>query len=167
MDGIEDVFPRGDKNDAFAQYFIGQSYLSILSKEQVVVANVTFEPGCRNNWHIHHAESVGGQILLCTTGRGYYQEWEETREGTPPRRCREHPGGSETLARCRARQLVLPHRHRGPGDRKQERMVRTRVRRGIRKTQMIISRPGPCSLPETVYPGGIRTLTATPNVLSR
>ena len=69
------VFPVGEKNDAFAQYFIGQSYLHMLSTEQVAIGNVTFEPGCRNNWHIHHAKSGGGQILLVTAGRGYYQEW--------------------------------------------------------------------------------------------
>ena len=69
------VFPTGEKNDAFAEYFIGQSYLCMLSKEQVPIANVTFEPGCRNNWHIHRAEKGGGQILLVTGGRGWYQEW--------------------------------------------------------------------------------------------
>lgn len=68
-------FPLGDKNDAFARYFVGQSYLSMLSTKQVAIANVTFEPGCRNHWHIHRAESGGGQILLVTAGRGYYQEW--------------------------------------------------------------------------------------------
>ena len=66
------VFPTGASNDAFAQYFVGQSYLNMLSTERVTIGNVTFEPGCRNNWHIHHK---GGQILLCTAGRGYYQEW--------------------------------------------------------------------------------------------
>lgn len=66
------VFPTGEKNDAYAQYFIGQSYLKILTDERVIVANVTFEPSCRNNWHIHHK---GGQILLVTSGSGYYQEW--------------------------------------------------------------------------------------------
>ncbi len=72
------VFGIGDKNDAYAMYFKGQSYLNMLTKEQVVVANVTFEPKCRNNWHIHHK---GGQILLVTDGRGYYQEWgKEIRE---------------------------------------------------------------------------------------
>ena len=78
-DGIDpdrlSCFPVGEKNDAFAQYFIGQSYLAPLSKEQVPVFNVTFEPGCRNNWHIHHAESGGGQMLVCVSGRGWYQEW--------------------------------------------------------------------------------------------
>ena len=65
------VFPIGETNDAFAKYFIGQSYLNMLSLEQVVVGNVTFEPGCRNNWHIHHADKGGGQMLLVTAGRGY------------------------------------------------------------------------------------------------
>ena len=69
---FEQIFPLGEKNDAYAQYFVGQSYLKMLTTERVGIANVTFEPGCRNNWHIHHK---GGQILLCTAGRGYYQEW--------------------------------------------------------------------------------------------
>jgi len=77
-----EVFAQGNKNDAYAKYFIGQSYLNILTKDQVVTANVTFEPGCRNNWHVHHG---GGQILLVTGGRGYYQEWgkdaQELRKG--------------------------------------------------------------------------------------
>ncbi|WP_418541602.1 cupin domain-containing protein [Phascolarctobacterium faecium] len=66
------VFPMGEKNDAYARYFVGQSCLKMLTTEGVVIGNVTFEPGCRNNWHIHHQ---GGQILLVTGGRGYYQEW--------------------------------------------------------------------------------------------
>lgn len=69
------IFPVGGKNEAFAKYFVGQSYLNMLTTENVVIGNVTFEPGCRNNWHIHHAAEGGGQILLCTAGRGYYQEW--------------------------------------------------------------------------------------------
>ncbi|MCB6365360.1 carboxymuconolactone decarboxylase family protein [Intestinibacillus massiliensis] len=68
-------FPIGQPNDAFAQYFVGQSYLAPLSTSQVGIFNVTFEPGCRNNWHTHHAKSGGGQILACIGGRGYYQEW--------------------------------------------------------------------------------------------
>lgn len=71
------VFPVGNKNDAFAQYFVGQSYLNMLSLDQVVVGNVTFKPGCRNNWHIHHADNGGGQILLVTAGEGWYQEWDK------------------------------------------------------------------------------------------
>ena len=71
----EMVFPIGEPNDDFAKYFIGQSYLAPLSTQQVGIYNVTFEPGCRNNWHIHHAKNGGGQILICVAGRGYYQEW--------------------------------------------------------------------------------------------
>lgn len=69
------MFPIGAPNDAFAQYFIGQSYLAPVSTEQVKMFNVTFEPGARNNWHIHHASSGGGQMLIGVGGRGYYQEW--------------------------------------------------------------------------------------------
>ena len=68
-------FPRGDANTAYARYFVGNSFLNMLSTEGVVIGNVTFEPGCRNNWHVHHAARGGGQILLCTAGRGWYQEW--------------------------------------------------------------------------------------------
>ena len=68
-------FPVGAPNDGFAKYFIGQSYLAPVSTAQVPIFNVTFEPGCRNNWHIHHAKSGGGQLLICVGGRGYYQEW--------------------------------------------------------------------------------------------
>ena len=71
----EMVFPIGTPNDGFAQYFVGQSYLQPLSTSQVGVYNVTFEPGCRNNWHIHQAAKGGGQILVCVAGRGWYQEW--------------------------------------------------------------------------------------------
>lgn len=71
------VFGKGDANTAFAQYFIGNSFLNPLTehgKYPVFLANVTFEPGCRNNWHIHHAKSGGGQLLICTAGEGWYQE---------------------------------------------------------------------------------------------
>ena len=78
------VFPTGEKNDAYAKYFTGQSYLNMLSLEQLIIGNVTFEPGCRNWWHIHHAKSGGGQTLLVTAGRGYYQEWgQKARELHP------------------------------------------------------------------------------------
>ncbi len=78
------VFPIGEPNDGFAQYFIGQSYLALLSTEQVGVYNVTFEPGCRNNWHIHHAKSGGGQILIYVAGRGWYQEWGKPAQALRP-----------------------------------------------------------------------------------
>lgn len=69
------IFPIGNPNDGFAEYFTGQSYLAPLSTSQVGIYNVTFEPRCRNNWHIHRADEGGGQILICVSGRGYYQEW--------------------------------------------------------------------------------------------
>lgn len=85
------LFGLGEPNVAFAQYFVGKSYLKMLTTEGVPVANVTFEPGCRNNWHIHRADRGGGQILLCTSGRGWYQEWgEEARE--------LHPGDVVTIS---------------------------------------------------------------------
>ena len=68
------VFGLGAENSAFAQYFIGQSYLKMLTTSGVGIGNVTFEPACRNNWHIHHATKGGGQILICTAGSGWYQE---------------------------------------------------------------------------------------------
>lgn len=74
----EMIFPIGEPNTAYAKYFIGNSYLAPVSAEQVKCANVTFEPGCRNNWHIHHASKGGGQMLIGVAGRGWYQE-----EGKP------------------------------------------------------------------------------------
>lgn len=76
------VFPMGGENKAYEKYFIGKSYLNLLTMERIVIGNVTFEPGCRNNWHMHHK---GGQVLLCTAGRGYYHEW-----GKEPQEL--HPG---------------------------------------------------------------------------
>jgi 4-carboxymuconolactone decarboxylase len=69
------LFGLGEPNTAFAPYFIGNSYLKMLTTTGVPIANVTFEPGCRNNWHVHHALSGGGQLLLCVDGQGWYQEW--------------------------------------------------------------------------------------------
>ena len=73
----EIFFPIGEPNDAYASFFDGQSYLAPVSEEQVVIHNVTFEPGCRNHWHVHKADSGGGQMLICVGGRGYYQAWGE------------------------------------------------------------------------------------------
>ena len=81
---IDPIFALGEEHP-FGQYFVGQSYLKMLCTEGVGIGNVTFEPGCRNNWHIHHAKKGGGQILLCTAGRGWYQEW-----GKPAQQL--HPG---------------------------------------------------------------------------
>lgn len=72
------IFPVGEPNIAFAEYFTGRSYLAPISNEQVKIFNVTFEPGCRNNWHIHRAAKGGGQMLIGVAGRGWYQE-----EGKP------------------------------------------------------------------------------------
>ncbi len=69
------IFPVGKTNDAYAKYFIGQSYIAPIVTDGVPVVNVTFEPGCRNNWHIHKATKGGGQTLVCVGGRGYYQVW--------------------------------------------------------------------------------------------
>ena len=73
--------PVGEPNTAYAKYFIGNSYLHKLTLDQVPAFGVTFEPGCRNNWHIHHAKTGGGQMLIVTAGEGLYQEW-----GKPARR---------------------------------------------------------------------------------
>ena len=79
-EGHGDFFGLGEKNDAFAPYFIGQSYLKTLTgpDDYLAIHNVTFEPGCRNNWHVHHASKGGGQVLICVEGEGWYQE-----EGKP------------------------------------------------------------------------------------
>lgn len=76
------TFKTGEPNSAFAKYFVGDSFLNALTKPQdgIFLANVSFEPSCRNNWHIHHASSGGGQILLCVAGEGWYQE-----QGKPAR----------------------------------------------------------------------------------
>ena len=74
----ENIFGLGKPNDDYKDYFIGNSYLNVLSvvpDAKLSVCNVTFEPGCRNNWHIHHATSGGGQILICVAGSGWYQEY--------------------------------------------------------------------------------------------
>mgnify|MGYP004489461501 FL=1 len=74
------VFGQGEPNTAYAAYFIGDSFLNPLTAPDAGIhpSNVTFEPGCRNNWHIHHATAGGGQLLICTAGEGWYQE-----EGKP------------------------------------------------------------------------------------
>ena len=89
------VFPIGAPNHEFAQYFTGQSYLAPVSKEQVGIFNVTFEPGCRNNWHIHHADKGGGQILVCVAGRGYYQEWGKDAVEMKPGDCINIPANAK------------------------------------------------------------------------
>lgn len=85
------MFGLGQPNDAYAKYFTGKSYLNPVVTEGINISNVTFEPGCRNNWHIHHGDRGGGQILLCVSGEGWYQEWEK-----PARRL--EPGDSVYIA---------------------------------------------------------------------
>lgn len=113
----EMVFPIGAPNDNFAKYFIGQSYLAPLSTQQVGIYNVTFEPGCRNNWHIHHAKKrrrtdprlCGRSRLLSGMG--------QTGTGAAPRRCGKYSDQGQALARCCAGQLVLSSGGRGSGGR--------------------------------------------------
>lgn len=70
------IFGLGEENKAYEKYFVGKSYLKLLSnpKDPIAISNVTFEPGCRNNWHKHNAKKGGGQVLICVDGYGYYQE---------------------------------------------------------------------------------------------
>ena len=73
----QNIFGKGAFNEAYDEYFIGKSYLNPLvdiGDNLMFIANVTFEPGCRNNWHIHHAKTGGGQVLICIAGEGWYQE---------------------------------------------------------------------------------------------
>lgn len=81
------LFGLGTENTAYAKYFVGNSWLNMLTTEGVVSANVTFEPACRNNWHIHHK---GGQILFVTDGRGRYREW-----GKPARALKHWHGAAK------------------------------------------------------------------------
>lgn len=97
QDEFDQSFPLGDPNDAFAQYFTGQSYLApLITEGNVAVSNVTFEPGCRNNWHVHHGAAGGGdQILLCTAGSGWYQAWEDEPVSLTPGTAVRVPAGTK------------------------------------------------------------------------
>ena len=81
------IFGKGRPNDAYARYFAGHSFLNPLTKAgecPIAMSNVTFEPGCRNNWHIHHAGKGGGQMLICTAGEGWYQEAGKAAQSLTP-----------------------------------------------------------------------------------
>ena len=81
------IFGKGQPNDAYARYFAGHSFLNPLTKAgecPIAMSNVTFEPGCRNNWHIHHAGRGGGQMLICTAGEGWYQEAGKAAQSLTP-----------------------------------------------------------------------------------
>lgn len=86
-------FPIGEPNNAYARYFSGKSFLAPVSGSQIGIYNVTFEPGCQNNWHIHHAKSGGGQILICVGGKGWYQEWGKEPVAMKPGDCVNIPVG--------------------------------------------------------------------------
>ena len=91
----QNVFGKGSENTAYAQYFTGNSYLSPLTSPacKPFFANVTFEPGCRNNWHVHRAAKGGGQLLLCVAGSGWYQEWGKPARSLAPGDVVEIPAG--------------------------------------------------------------------------
>ena len=117
----KNIFGTGQENNAFAQFFIGKSYLNPLTSPEecgLLFANVTFEPGCRNNWHIHHAKKGGGQILLCIAGEGWYQEW-----GKDAHSLAHHPSRGEALARCEKGLLVFSYRGRSAGRGPQQRVA--------------------------------------------
>ena len=81
------IFGKGQPNDAYARYFTGHSFLNPLTKAgecPIAMSNVTFEPGCRNNWHIHHARNGGGQMLICTAGEGWYQQAGKAAQSLAP-----------------------------------------------------------------------------------
>lgn len=94
-EGHGGFFGLGEKNDAFAPYFIGQSYLKQLTDEgaYLPIHNVTFKPGCRNNWHVHHATKGGGQVLICVEGEGWYQEEGKPAQSLAPGDIVEIPAG--------------------------------------------------------------------------
>ena len=102
----QNMFGLGQANTAYAKYFIGDSFLNPLTdpKSGLFAANVTFEPGCRNNWHIHHAKSGGGQLLICTAGEGWYQE-----AGKPAQSLGRVPYGKRDLER---RLIFFPKSHK-------------------------------------------------------
>ena len=106
----QNVFGKGGENSAYAQYFIGKSFLNPLTDQKcgLFLANVTFEPGCRNNWHIHHAKSGGGQMLVCTAGEGWYCEEGRARQ-PDSRNGHRYPRERPPLARREERQLVFAH----------------------------------------------------------
>lgn len=91
---FEPTFGLGEYNEAYKDYFSGRSFIKVLTdpaKTSANIINVTFEPGCRNNWHIHHASKGGGQVLICVDGEGWYQEWDDE-TGRPKPAVSLHPG---------------------------------------------------------------------------
>ena len=113
-------FPIGEPNP-YGQYFVGESYLAPVSTEQVPIFNVTFEPGCRNNWHVHHAKKAGGQMLICVgglSGVGHGSRRDDARHRD------QHSRRGQALARRSSRQLVLPSGYRDRGRGSEQRVAR-------------------------------------------
>ena len=133
------IFPIGDPNTAYAKYFIGNSYLARISTEQIPFSNVTFEPGCRNNWHIHQARKGGGQMLVGVAGRGWYQEEGKPAQEILPGTVIHIPAGvgRKALARSGQRQLVRPPGLRDTRRGHFQRMAGAGDRRGIPGDRLI------------------------------
>ena len=114
------TFGLGETNDAYAAYFTGQSYLNPLTSADeagVAISNVTFEPGCRNNWHIHHADKGGGQVLIVTDGRGLVPGVGQGAAAARARRRGGYSRGREALARAPPADSWMSHLAYGvPGE---------------------------------------------------
>jgi quercetin dioxygenase-like cupin family protein len=134
---FEPLFPLGGKNDAYAANFTGQSYLALLTDKGVPVGNVTFEPGCRNNWHIHHATGGGGQILLCTDGSGWYQAEGEDPVSMTPGSVVQIPANVKHWHGAKADSWFTPPRHRGPRRKHLQRVAGTGHRQVLRGTARV------------------------------
>lgn len=127
------VFGTGTANTAYAKYFVGDSFLNPLTKAEdgLFLANVTFEPGCRNNWHIHHAKKGGGQLLICTAGEGWYQEEGKPAVSLRPGMVVTIPANVKHWHGAQKKQLVRAHRGRNPRRKQPHRMVRTGAGRRV------------------------------------
>lgn len=138
------MFGKGEENTAFAKYFIGKSFLNPLTdpKCSLFLANVTFEPGCRNNWHIHHADEGGGQLLICTAGEGWYQEDGKAPVSLEPGSVIVIPPEVKHWHGAKKGQLVFTYCRRNAGQKLLERVVRACQRREIQ-----------CSLKKGVFHG--------------
>ena len=143
------MFGMGQPNDAFAQYFIGNSYLNPLTSADtagVALSNVTFEPGCRNNWHIHHADKGGGQVLIVTDGRGWYQEWGKEPQLLAPGDVVVIPEGVKHWHGAAADSWMSHIAYGVPGEKLLERVARAGKRRPI---------SAGIDTPERAAPGGV------------
>ena len=126
------IFPLGEENDAYARYFTGKSYLRMLSTEGVGIASVTFEPGCRNNWHIHRAKAGGRADPALHRRARLVPGVGKARPGAPRGRCGEHPRRGQALARRGEGQLVFAPRGGGPRGANGKRMAGAGGRRPVR-----------------------------------